>query len=417
MSAPEHQRPPGAAAERRSPDGYGSWRAHATAVLLVSLSGLLLLKGADGYLELGLFKTPQVLRLEAAARAVTAEKAMLGAETIRVFQNGGPAIDVPQGMYIDRVEALNLLTSIEVSREECNGLVARVLSARDLQDPDRVRPPELWGLISLWGEAQTKVSEFLVLDRLRAGLVLASLGWPWLGEDPALLSPDDLDRPFAAKPAVFESVSNGSWHEALHQAQEPRPWPVIEEELVRAHGLDSTQVNALRAYVCRRDLRYAFDSKPALRKAHETLERLIALTSVQAETVVAMHGAKELMDGGTMAFPPTIAMLQDYPVIGAVMLKGCLWRNAVQQQALAAAANLEGPDRPRAEDTLRAMGPFGREALQILSKRSGRRLGPAAERILHELETQWPGSIPGASALGTDQRRWWRWYKQARLVL
>jgi len=417
MASPSEQTEPSSPPQARASNARPDRRARMTTVLLLCLTLLLGFRGLDDYLMLGLFKTPQVLMMREAARAVVRQQSNVPGGVVYVRDAEGREVAIPSTLHFNRLAAINLLEDLEGQRQQCDGLTARIVAQRGRGEPDRARPVELSEATRLWHEAQDDLGMFLIVDKDRSLLVLAALQWPWLGNDPTELMPDELAGPFAKRPAAFESMDNGDWQGLLERAQQPRPWQVVESEIMGLYGVSRRKVRSLQAHVCCQDMLHAFDSPEALRQAGNTLERLVALTPSQVETVLAMRGAQALMNGGMLAFPPVIRMLDKHRELAYCVLQGCLWRVGVREQALSAVANLEGPDPERAENTLRAFGPFALEALQTISDRSGRDPGPAAERIRLELEEQWPNGAKGADALGSDPKKWLRWYRKARSAL
>jgi hypothetical protein len=150
--------------------------------------------------------------------------------------------------------------------------------------------------------------------------------------------------------------------------------------------------------------------------AVECLERLAALTPAQAQAVLAMAGAKELLNAGTFAFPVLIEMLEDKHEVALPLLHECVSRAGVFEQALRAAEKLGGLESAGAERVLIALGPFGAEAIKPVAQRRGGQVSTAASRVLGEIRGNWPdGKAP--QVLGDDAASWRRWFSQAKTAL
>jgi len=86
-------------------------------------------------------------------------------------------------------------------------------------------------------------------------------------------------------------------------------------------------------------------------------------------------------------------------------------------QAQQAALVLAGSDHEEAARTLRALGPFGADALRAvmnLHKDDARR---KAEQVLQEIEKEWPSRDNAIRTLGINPALWRRWWAEARAVL
>ncbi len=395
------------------------WRVRLIAVLLACLAGGVALVAVDRLLGLCLFPRELTLRLRAAAEAVMPDRQdEAQPEFVEAVGPGGLRVPVPTTLSFDHAEAIRLVLELELMRTRCEEAIARARSVEYLGDDPDKQAAAVKEAADLWQAAAGRVGSFLAApEPERARIVLAGLGWPWLGDSADPLRTEDLEGPFPERPAALGSLSDEQWKALLAGADTQEPWPQVEARLAQDYRLSEGQVRALQAYLCRRDVRRAFRSPGHKRKAGLTLARLGALTPAQVRTVLAMRGAIELLEAGTFAFPPLIEMLEARPELARPLLHECIRRNGVREQALRAANRLGGPDSTRSERTLIALGPFGAEAIRALAARRGGQFSPQAQRILIEIEADWPGGGNALELLGTDAALWRRWYRRARKAL
>jgi hypothetical protein len=388
------------------------------ALLLAGLAALVAVVALDRVTGLGLFKPDLDLQLCAAADAVASDDPSLGEhKDVRLMLPDGTAVNVPTAQALDRAAAVRLLLQLEAMRRECESAVARALATDYLAAAAGKPPAEMAKIAALTADAQKKVSEFLVIEPPRAALVLAALGWPWLGDDPGRLTPHDLDPPFARRPAAFTKLTDAQWRTLVVDASADSPWETVSRALAERHGLGEQEARTLQAYLCRTAWQHAFDSPRAAREACDALQRHAALTPAQARAVLAMAGGRELVRNGSFGFPPLITMLKRRPDLGRPLLAECVRTSGIYEQALQAAADLGGTRSGSAERTLLALGPFGLDALNAAAATRGGQAGPESERLRQFLETQWPPGKNALEILGDDPALWERWFRAAQDVL
>ena len=394
------------------------WRVKATVLLLGSLAVLVGLAAADRVLGLGLLPPPLTLQLRAAARAVAAPQAEQGApDLLHAIGPGGLPMDLPGSPQFDRVQAVRLFMQLDALRAECEKTMAHLVATDYLQGPKEERLSEARQILVFWSFAQEGLGRFLAVEPPRAQLILAGLGWPWVGDGEGNLNIADFDPPFPAQPGSLLNLSGLAWHSLFVAAEsEHRPWLEVRAKLAARYGLNEQQSRALEAYLCRLRLQSAFHSPAEKRMAVECLERLAALTPAQAQAVLAMAGTRELLNAGTFAFPVLIEMLEDKHEVALPLLHECVSRAGVFEQALRAAEKLGGLDNAGAERVLIALGPFGAEAIKAGAQRRGGQVRPAALLVLDEIRKQWPEG-KALQVLGADAASWRRWYSQAKTVL
>ena len=387
--------------------------ARALAIVLIGLALMMVLTAADRVLQLGLFRNPVMLQLEAAAEAVLQEPANQG--QVQLDLGGTPVVvDLPQ--RYERSTAVALILELDRMRAECERSIARLKTLDYLEAEPEQQEAAAARIASLWHAAQQRLASAITLEPERVRTVLAALGWPWIGEEAEALTADTLYLHFAARPAAFRTMGSDAWHAVLTEAQGQLPWPELAAHLAGRYRLSEGQLRALQAHLCRMDVARAFHSSSSLRQAQRSLQRHAALTPAQMRTVLAMAGALDLLDGGTFAFPPLVDLLTHEPALGLPLLHECVRRTGVRGQAERAATQLGGSGSADAEDTLIALGPFGADAVQA-ALAHGLIGSAAAERVQALIGASWPGGAAALEVLRDDPALWRRWYRQARRVL
>lgn len=389
----------------------------AMVVLLICLAGLAALVAADRALRLGLFQEALALQLAAAAEAVM--PCPEDEAPVEFVEAVGEAIAVvvPARVAYDRAEAIGLALELDAMRAECERTIARLERLDYLETPPEQLAPAEARVAGLWGVAQERLGDFLTLEPERARVVLAALGWPWLGHGPEPVRAGDFDPPFPGRPAALRHIEPEAWRSLLAEARGKGPWPELSARLAEAYGLADVQLAGLQAYVCRSDVERAFHSPGANRRARRSLQQHAALTPAQWQAALAMAGARELLEAGTFAFPPLIDVLERRPELGVVLLHECVRRTAVHEQALRAAAALGGPRSAAAEETLIALGPFGTEAITAALTRQLLSNEAPLQHVRSAIHAKWPRGSTALEVLGKDPALWRRWYRDAREVL
>jgi hypothetical protein len=385
--------------------------ARALTILLIGLALMMALTAADRALRLGLFRNPLTLQLAAAADAVFQEPVDRGQVQLDL---GGTPVVIDMPLRYERSVAVVLILELDQMRAECERTIAHLKTLDYLEAEPEQQKADAARIASLWDAAQQRLAGAITLEPERARTVLAALGWPWIGDEAEALTANALDLHFAVRPAALRTIRPDAWHSILTEAEGERPWPEVAAHLARRYRLNEGQLGALQAHLCRTDVVRAFHSPNALRQAQRSLQRYAALTPAQMQTVLAMAGALELLDGGKFAFPPLIDLLERDPSLGLPLLHECVRRTGVRGQAERAAAQLGGPASADAEDTLIALGPFGADAVQAALAHG--LISSAAERVQAAIGASWPGGA-ALEVLGNNPALWRRWYGQARQVL
>jgi len=373
---------------------------------------------ADQLWQLGLLARTIQGQLRAAARAVAQQAAPRDQEPM-VYMQGpdGSQIAMPLVPSFDPQRALELALDLEQKRREYEAGIARLretepdepLSATPLAGPGQV--------CLLWSAARTSVCEFLAVEPDRAAIILAALGWPWLGDDPAQITPSDLAPPFPERPVGPTGLPPEVWRQIVREADRNEPWVQTADTLAAHFSLGEGQLRAAQAQLCRRDAEHAFRSLADGARARRSFARLADLAPAQVNTVFRMAGAQELLRAGASAFPTLIAMLDRQPALALPLLRECVRTAGVRDLAVRAAAQLGGPGSLWAERTIAALGPFGLEAVLSLSPEQVGRAAQEVERLRRLIKARWPEGDDAFEALGKDAALWRRWYRQARPAL
>ena len=398
--------------------GARAWIPRAVTLLLAGLAAGVVIVTADRSLGLGLFPDALEQQLGAAATAVLPgkeDRAPQGFTGARGPEGG--VVVVPTAVRFDRATAIGLALELERRRARCEQAVASAAALLELGAEEDKLLTATAPLQELWQTSQLELGTFLAVEPERARLCLAALGWPWLGEDPQPLARKDLAQQFPASPGTLGGLKSAEWEALLEEAARPVPWPALADGMAARHKLDAAGLEALQAYLLRRDVGRAFQSASALRQARETLGRLAALSPAQQRALLAMAGARELTGSGTFAVPTLIRLLEREPELGLPLLRSCVERAGVPQQALRAAERLQGRDAEQAERVLLALGPFGAEAIGVIFDGSEVGVPERARAVRERIRQAWPGQGGAMEALGADPRQWRRWYRQAKSVL
>ncbi len=382
------------------------------AELLVCLAALTVLA-----VGLGVFPPAFDRRMQAAASSITPDPTHEAAGKAGVVLPNGSSVALPLSPHFPRSRAIGLILELEEMRRECESAVCHILAMDHLSGPAEEPAAELGKIAGLWCVARSRVASFLALENDRAALVLAALGWPWLGDDPAGLTVSDLPPSFSGRPAELKALSGEQWRILIAEADRNEPWPQTRAGLAARFGLGGGELRAIQAHLCRRHVARAFHSRRANRKARRTLARLADLAPAQVRAVMAMAGARELLEAGTFAFPLLIEMLESRPDLALPLLHQCVRNAGILEQALRAAADLGGANSVHAEEMLMALGPFGLDAIKTVVAERGGRAGAEAERLRRALETRWPADGNALEILGEDPALWRRWYRDAHSVL
>ncbi len=308
---------------------------------------------------------------------------------------------------------------MELDRERslCERAVGRLLALHHLNADEGEVAAQAQRVLRIWDVSSSRLGRFLALEPERARMCLAALGWPWLGDGPGKLHVEDLEHMFPARPGALRAMKLGNWRALLEEAGQPRPWPELRQLMMPTYGLTDAQMRSLQAYVVRREVARAFSGKACDRRARETLARLAALTPGQEAALLSMAGVRELLGSGGFAFPALIDMLEGRPELALPLLKECVNRAAVPEQALRAAARLHGKFPEHAEETLVALGPFGAQAVRALGRSVEGAMNARALAVLARIHEGWPDEEDAFRLLGSNPGRWRRWHRQARRVL
>ncbi len=261
------------------------WRALGKRVALICLGVLLAFTILDRVLGLGVAPLPEERRLARAAAAILAGEEDGTPQGVSIKTPQGTQVTVPASPHFDRQEAIILTVQLEQMRRECERDMYRLL-ANINEDAVRGRAGDTADIIALWSSARARLDAFLVLESGSDGIVLAGLGWPWLGDGGRDLSVPELRPSSPDRPAAFRALTVNTWDELLASADQDEPWLQTRSRLVSRFQFDDRRLNSLRAHLCRRDLEAAFDSSQARRKAARTLARLNSLTPAQVSSVL-----------------------------------------------------------------------------------------------------------------------------------
>jgi len=406
---------PPRAKELRAPS---VWTVRLLVLLLILAAAGAVVPLLDRMLGLGLFPAPLTRQLRRAADAVLPDRQADAAEdSVQAAAPGGGAfLSVPRAPAFDRRQAVGLILDLDAMRSECGRAVAQVRAMDYLSAEGGHGEGQLAQIAGLWDGATSRLGEFLAVERERARVILAALGWPWLGDEGP--TPADLDPPGAPRPGAFRDMPGGVWQSVLERAAAEEPWPRVAASLASRRGLGARDIRALQAFLCRRDVGRAFRSRADMNRAQQSLARLASLTAGQTRTVMAMAAVRELLQAGAFALPVLIDMLETDPGLALPILHECIRRMGVREQARLAAVDLGGVNTARAERVLIALGPFGAEAVAAMAAVPEGPRGSAAARVLSRIGADWASRGSSALAeLGTDPQRWRRWYEQAREAL
>ena len=391
------------------------WRALGKRVALICLGVLLAFTILDRIFGLGVAPLPGERRLGRAAAAILPGDEDGTPPMVRIITPEGTQVTAPAGPHFDRREAIILTVQLEQMRQECERRIFRLL-ANVTEDAVSGRAGDTADIIGLWHSARARLDAFLVLEPGSDGIVLAALGWPWLGDGGRELFVPDLRPSFPGRPAAFRALPVEAWEDLLVSADQDEPWIQTRSRIVSRFQLNDHRLNSLRAHLCRRDLEAAFDSSPARRKAARTLARLNDLTPAQIRSLLAMAGAGQLLRAGKGAFPPLIDVLAIRPDLALPLLRECVESTGVMARTQWAIVQFEAGHCAQAQRELLALGPFALQALQAHEdKGGGQRQGLSEVRQL--LEGRWPGKGEPVDVLGSDADRWRRWYRQAHDLL
>jgi len=384
-------------------------------VALICLGVLLGFTILDRILGLGVAPLPGERLLARAAAAILPGEEDGAPGGVGIVTSDGTQVTVPAGPHFDRHDAIVLAVELEQMRRECEQAIYALLG--DIKgDAVSGRAGDTAGVIAGWRSARARLDAFLVLEPESDGIVLAALGWPWLGDGGRELFVLNLRPSFPGRPAAFRALPVDAWEELLVSADQDEPWPQTRSRLVSRFQLNDHRLNSLRAHLCRRDLEAAFNSSPARRKAAGTLARLNSLTPSQVRTVLAMAGASRLLGAGKEAFPPLIDVLDARPDLALPLLRECVESTGVMARAQWAIVQFEAGHDAKARRELLALGPFSLQALQAhRSKGNGGQ--PELDEVRQLLEGRWPGNGEAVDILGSQADRWRRWYRQARDLL
>jgi hypothetical protein len=386
--------------------------------LLACLAASGVLLAADRVLGLGLFPDAISRQMKAAAEAVVPggdDEDSVG--YVRASESGGLGVGVPALVQFNRARVVGLAVELDRERSLCEQAVGRLLALHHLNADEGEIAQQAERVLRIWGVSSSRLGRLLALEPGRARTCLAALGWPWLGDGPEGLRVEALGHMFPARPGVLRAMMLENWLALLEQAGQPRPWPELRQVMMPRYGLTDGQMRALQAYIVRRDVLRAFSGKADDRRARETLARLAALTPGQEAALLSMAGVRELLGSGGFGFPALIDMLEGRPELALPLLKECVYRAAVPEQALRAAARLQGRFPEDAEETLVALGPFGAQAVRALGRSVEGTMNARARAVLARIHEDWPDEEDALKLLGTSPGRWRRWHRRARRVL
>lgn len=378
--------------------------------LFCLLALLALVIGVDRLLDLGLFPPALDLKLRAAREAVLSE----GTPRAAVASTGRGTLSVPTEPDLSRTQTIEIFLELEGFREKYTQSIMRIIGRSQLSVEAEKIPSELERIREQWKTARGKICELIAIGPERAEMVLAALQWPWPGADIEKMKPEHLTIPFSIPPSGFEGWNPGRWQDLLGETERDLPWDIKAKRLAEEHNLSDRQLRIVRAYLIRRTLVRAFDSQNARRQAQTELERLAALAPFQAREVLAMAGAQELTNTGSVAFPVLIDLLRRNARIGSMLLKRCVETAAVREQARSALQQLK-TNQKRATKVLLALGPFGLEAIETAGE--DEQLPPVAETIRDRLRKKWDTGKGPLATLGSNPQKWRRWYQRAKNVL
>jgi hypothetical protein len=260
-------------------------------------------------------------RLDRAARAiVTVRPVRKGSVAV---QGAGGAVAVPMGLQFDRRRAVLLAVELERARRGVEaGADGRSASGAGKSARAAERPDD--EAADAYVSAEEEVGNFLAVDGERAQPLLYALGWPWVGQDARRVSVPDFRSARAELPRPLASMSVQRVAQLIRQAQTAAAWPAAEQALKRSSGLNADEVSSLRAVLCRQAVVEAFGSEQGTKAAASALGKYADLAPAQAEAVLAMAGAIELVRAGAEAAPALKVMAKRQPELAAPVLKAAL---------------------------------------------------------------------------------------------
>jgi len=395
------------------------WRnaAWLSSALLTSLACITLLAALDRFFGFGIFPPPLQAQLRAAAQAVAPAREDMEPARYAEAHGKGVMVTVPVQERYDRERAIRLALELDSEREKLEELIVRVVVQGESGVTGDAFRRERARIAELAGGAESKVREFLAVGPSRARVILYALGWPWLRYELDRLSVSDLRAALSERPGPLQGIEGETFSAMVARVQRAPSWLVARMQLEEQHRLTESQLEALRAHVCRKYLKKAFVSWLAKRRAKKALARYATLTPAQVRTVLAMAGALELTGNGTQAFPALVSLLDEWPLLALPLLHKCVEANEIERQAHLAATGLFRSRSARARGELVALGPFGADALAAAAGRYPAEVRDAARGVLEVIKARWPQEGSALEVLGSDPERWRRWYEHAREVL
>jgi len=388
-----------------------------SAALLSILAAFMALAALDRLCRLGALPGPLQAQLRAAAEAVAAGQGTEAATRYVEARWERGVVVVPVEEHYDRRRAVELALELDDARERVEKLMAAATVWEYAGISMDAPPRQVAAIGTLASRSQSRLSDFLAVEPRQAAVILHALGWPWLHADPRELSLPDLKPTISGRPAALDAMPPGGLSALIGKIKRSSSWPAVHAELSGNGSVTENQLEALRAHLCKQSVEQAFRSPITRRRSSAALAKYGVLTSAQARTVLAMYGALELVRNGTQAFPALIWLLERQPELALPLLHRCVKANEIEQQARLAAAALSGPGAGDARRELRALGPFGADALAEAMNRYPAGVRKDAQAILQTIRKQWPQGEDALDVLGGDASIWRKWYESAQEVL
>jgi len=388
-----------------------------SAALLAVLAAFTALAALDRLCGLGALPGPLQAELRAAAEAVAAGWGTEAPTRYVEARWGQGVVVVPVEEDYDRRRAVELALELDDAREHVEKLMAAATISEYGGTSMDAPSGQVAAIGTLASRSQSKLSDFLAVDPRQAAAILHALGWPWVHSDLRELRFSDLKLTISGRPAVLEAMPPERLSALIGKIKHSSSWPAAYAELSGNGSVTENQLEALRAHLCKQSVKQAFRSPAARKRSSAALAKYGVLTPAQVRTVLAMYGALELVRNGTQAFPALIWLLERQPGLALPLLHRCVKANEIGQQARLAAAALSGPGAEGARRELRALGPFGADALTEAMNRYPAGVRKDAQAILQTIRKQWPQGKDALEVLGSDASMWRKWYESAREVL
>ncbi|MFO8008759.1 MAG: hypothetical protein R6V05_13595, partial [Candidatus Brocadiia bacterium] len=118
---------------------------------------------------------------------------------------------------------------------------------------------------------------------------------------------------------AFLPESAGVRQDALRAAAAAPSWAHAQAALAERYGLSEGRMSAVRCALCREALDAAFDTMAGPQRARKILDMSVALAPAQAEAVLGVQAALELLRAGPQAEQALDALARARPELAALL--------------------------------------------------------------------------------------------------